>query len=194
MGETPRAALSDKEERILDAVITVLGRGGIAALSMRAVAKEADVALGLMNYHFDDKTSLVAAALRRIGEQDTLLVEPIDGLDEEGQLRHALRRVADEEFLRTDYLGLRLQLWSLARIEPEFASINHLAQTRYRDGLGRLIAAARPDLDVADVDRRAADILVIQNGMWLTSILIVDPESIERSVQRCEQIAFDNNT
>lgn len=183
--------LSDKEERILDAVITVLGRGGIAAVSMRAVAKEAGVALGLMNYHFDDKTSLIAAALRRIGDQDTMLVEPMDGLDADGQLRHALRRVADEEFLRADYLGLRLQLWSLAPIEPEFASINHLAQTRYRNGLGELIAAARPELPAADVDRRAADILVIQNGMWLTSILIVDADSIERSVRRCEDIAFE---
>lgn len=184
--------LSDKEERILDAVIAVLGRGGIAAVSMRAVAREADVALGLMNYYFDDKRSLIAAALRRIGDEDAHLVEPIDGLAPDDQLRHALRRVADEEFLRPDYLGLRLHLWSLAPIEPVFGEINHHAQARYRDGLARLIAAARPELTDDDVARRAADILVIQNGMWLTSILVVDADAIERSVRRCEEIAFSD--
>lgn len=191
MTEPDAAVFSDKEELMLDAVITVLARGGIAAVSMRAVAKEAGVALGLLNYYFDDKTSLIAAALRRVGDLDAALVAPVDGLDPVQQLRQALRRVADAEFLSADYLGLRLQLWSLAPVEPRFAEINHRAQTRYRDGLADLVAAARPDLDSAEVGRRAADILVTQNGMWLTSILIVDPESIARSVQRCEQIAFD---
>ena len=190
MTETGEAVLSEKEELILDAVLAVLSRGGIAAVSMRAVAKEADVALGLMNYYFDGKTSLIAAALRRLGEEDALLVAPIDGLEPAEQVRHALRRVADEEFLRTDDLGLRLHLWSLAPIEPTFAEINNHAQRQYRDGLAALIARARPDLSPAEIGRRAADILVIQNGMWLTSILIVDTESIERSVERCEAIAF----
>ena len=111
----------DKQEQILDAVIAVLGQGGVAAVSMRAVAKEAGVALGLMNYYFDDKTSLVAAALNRIGDLDAELVacDPDTSADE--QLCHALRRVADPEFLQSDYLGLRLQLWSLAAVEPTFA-------------------------------------------------------------------------
>lgn len=182
--------LSEKEERILDAVLAVLSRGGIAALSMRAVAAEADVAVGLANYYFRDKNSLIAAALRRLGDEDARLVEPIGDRSAADELRHALRRVTDEEFLRPDYLGLRLHLWSLAPIQPEFAEINNLAQTRYRDGLAGLLAAARPDLTPDAIAERAADILVIQNGVWLTSILIVDPAAIERSVQRCEQIAF----
>ena len=184
------ADLGEKEVRILDAVITILGRGGISAVNMRAVAKEAEVALGLMNYYFDDKTSLIAAALRRLGEQDAHLVEPVGDAAPDEQLRHALQRVVSEEFLRPDYLGLRLHLWSLAPVEPEFARINQLAQTRYRDGLASLIAAARPELPAPEVAKRAADILVIQNGMWLTSILIVDADAIERSVRRCEEIAF----
>ena len=185
------AQLSEKEERILDAVVAVLGRGGIAAVSMRAVAREADVALGLMNYYFDDKTALIAAALRRIGESDARLVEPAEGLEPEEQFREAMRRVVDPEFLDADYLSIRLQLWSLARVDPEFARINHEAQLTYRQGLAALIGAARPEFSAADVARRAADVLVVQNGMWLTSILIVETEAIERSVALCESIALD---
>lgn len=190
----PRAAseseLGDKEERILDAVVAVLARGGIAAVSMRAIAKEADVALGLVNYYFESKTALIGAALERIGDADLLLVAPEPGLSPVEQLRDALRRVADAEFLDPDYLGLRLHLWSLAPTEPVFARINRDAQVRYRRGLADLIAAARPDLGADEVARRAADVLVIQNGMWVTSILIVDRESIERSLDRCEQVCL----
>ena len=45
---------------------------------MRAVALEAGVSLGLVNYHYHDKAGLIAAALRRIGEQDLTLLT-VDG-------------------------------------------------------------------------------------------------------------------
>ena len=39
-------------------------------------------------------------------------------------------------------------------------------------------------------DRRAADIDVLQNGMWLTALLGLDRASIRRSVTRSEEIAL----
>src|SRR5689334_620404 len=127
-----------RQERILDAVVHLLAQGGISAVSMRAVARGAGVSLGLVNYHYDDKTSLIRAALRRIEEQDIALVEPDAGVQPEERLRAALRRVADHEFLTTEYLSLRLQLWALARVHPEFEQINIEAQKRYRAGLAVL--------------------------------------------------------
>jgi AcrR family transcriptional regulator len=60
----------DRQARILEAVLGLLARQGISGVSMRSVAREANVALGLVNYHYADKTSLIGAALRRIEEQD----------------------------------------------------------------------------------------------------------------------------
>ena len=184
------AVPSDKEQKILDAVLALLARGGISGVSMRAVAREGGVALGLMNYYFNDKAALIAAALRRLGEQDAEMVEPQPGLDARAQLVRSLRRVAADEFLTSDYLALRLQLWSLVPVDPVYAGINKVAQERYRDGLGALVAAANPSLDVTEVARRAVDVLVIQNGIWLTSLLIVDRPAIDRAVGRCEEIAL----
>jgi TetR/AcrR family transcriptional regulator, cholesterol catabolism regulator len=175
---------------ILDAVLTLLARDGIAGVSMRAVAREAGVALGLVHYYFEDKTGLISAALHRVEEQDLLIVEPEPDPDPERRLRASLRRVADAEFLTTEYLSLRLQLWALAQVHEEFAEINSTAQGRYRAGLAELIAAARPDLTRAECRRRAADIDVIQNGVWLTAILGLDRASIRRNVARSEEIAL----
>jgi AcrR family transcriptional regulator len=181
---------ADRQQQILDAVLAVLARDGIAGVSVRAVAAEAGVATGLAGYYFDGKTGLVEAALRRIGEQDVELVAARPGLDPEEAVRRALRRVVSPEFLTTGYVALRLQLWALARVDDAFARVNTSAHLRYREGLAALIRAARPDLSAAEVDRRATDVVLIQNGVWLTSLLGVDRDAVRRSVTRCEEIAL----
>lgn len=180
----------DRQSRILDAVVDILATEGIAGVSMRAVARRAGVALGLVNYHFDGKTGLVAAALRRIEEQDLELVQPEEDSDPVEQLRRVLRRVAEPEFLTTEYLSLRLQLWSLARVHQEFERINTEAQRRYREGIAALIAGARPALCAEECESRAADVDVVQNGIWLTALLGLDAASVHRSIERCEAIAL----
>ncbi|MEM9464833.1 MAG: TetR/AcrR family transcriptional regulator [Actinomycetota bacterium] len=181
---------TDRRTQILDAALAVLARDGISGVSMRAVAREAGLSLGLANYYFEDKHGLIVAALGRIADADAVIVaaEPAD--DPERALRRALHHVAAEEFLGLDYLALRLQLWSLAGVDPEYAAINQRAQATYLDGLTALLTDARPDLDAAEIRRRAEDILVVQNGVWLTSVLVPDTATMQRAVARTEAIAF----
>ncbi|NKX55507.1 TetR/AcrR family transcriptional regulator, partial [Arthrobacter mobilis] len=84
----------DRQSRILEAALDLLSRHGISGVNMRAVAREAGVALGLVNYYYEDKTSLIRAALHRIDEHDLMLLasDPASSADE--QLRTALHRVA----------------------------------------------------------------------------------------------------
>jgi len=183
----------DRQQRILDAALSLLSQRGIAGVSMRAVAREAGVSLGLLNYHYEDKVGLIRAALRQIEAHDIELLRPDPAQPAEERLRGALRRVVSPEFLTTDYLSLRLQLWSLAQAHEDFAEINTTAQQRYRSGLADLIKDARPDLSRRECAKRAADIDVIQNGLWLTALLGLDKPSVNRSVARCEAIAFDGS-
>ena len=180
----------DRQALILEAVLALLSRHGISGVSMRAVAREANVALGLVNYYYDDKSRLIAAALHRVEEQDLAIVEPDPTLSPEDRVLAALRRVADPEFLTTGYLSLRLQLWALAQADEAFEHINTSAQRRYRAGLASLIRTARPALSRAECNRRAADIDILQNGMWLTALLGLDRASVRRSVTRSEEIAL----
>ncbi len=184
------AVATDRAEQILDAVLAVLVRDGIAGVSVRAVAKEAGVATGLAGYYFEGKDGLVESALRRIGEQDVDLLVTRPGTDPEAAVRQVLRRAASPSVLTTEYVTLRLQLWALARVDPSYAEINSAAHLRYRDALAALIAAARPGLSQADVTRRATDIVLVQNGIWLTSLLGVDRAAVRRAVARCEELAL----
>ena len=181
---------SDRQGRILEAATDLLAREGIAGVSMRAVAREAGVALGLVNYHFEDKVSLIRAVLHRVEEQDLAMVEPDPQLPPRDRLLAGLERFAEPEFLTTEYLSLRLQLWALARVHEDFEQINTRAQARYRARLSALIGAARPELSRRECDKRAADIDVVQNGVWLTALLGLDRASVRRGVARCHEIAL----
>ncbi|MEV5796187.1 TetR family transcriptional regulator [Streptomyces collinus] len=58
----------ERRQRIIDAAIRVVGRKGIAGLSHRSVAAEADVPLGSTTYHFATLEELMVAALRQTNE------------------------------------------------------------------------------------------------------------------------------
>ncbi|TDC26866.1 TetR family transcriptional regulator [Streptomyces sp. 8K308] len=58
----------DRRERIVQAAVRVVTEHGIAGLTHRAVAAEADVPLGSTTYHFAGRDDLLAAALDRLNE------------------------------------------------------------------------------------------------------------------------------
>ncbi|MFD5201053.1 TetR/AcrR family transcriptional regulator [Streptomyces sp. NPDC058375] len=58
----------ERRTRILDAALAVIATDGIAGLSHRTVAAEADVPLGSTTYHFASLDELLVAALRRCNE------------------------------------------------------------------------------------------------------------------------------
>ncbi|MEU4918534.1 TetR/AcrR family transcriptional regulator [Streptomyces parvus] len=58
----------ERRTRIIDAALTVIADDGIAGLSHRTVAAEADVPLGSTTYHFASLDELLVAALRRCNE------------------------------------------------------------------------------------------------------------------------------
>ncbi|MEU6503522.1 TetR family transcriptional regulator [Streptomyces californicus] len=57
-----------RRTRIIDAALSVIAADGIAGLSHRTVAAEADVPLGSTTYHFGSLDELLVAALRRCNE------------------------------------------------------------------------------------------------------------------------------
>jgi len=60
-----------RKAEILDAVLTIVGRDGMAGLSMRALAAEADIPLGATTYYFTTKSELVGEAFRLHAARET---------------------------------------------------------------------------------------------------------------------------
>ena len=64
------AAQRDRRRRIIDATIEIASRGGFDAVQMRAVAQQADVALGTLYRYFPSKIHLLVSALATQFEQN----------------------------------------------------------------------------------------------------------------------------
>ncbi|MFF6876343.1 MULTISPECIES: TetR family transcriptional regulator [unclassified Streptomyces] len=78
----PRRHDPERRQRIIDAAIRVVGSKGIAGLSHRSVAAEADVPLGSTTYHFRTLDELLVAALRQTNEGFAKVIASSGGLED----------------------------------------------------------------------------------------------------------------
>ena len=82
--ETPGSnAQRERRRRILDATIALAEEGGFDAVQMRAVADDADVALGTLYRYFPSKIHLLVSALARQFEETEVSLgrRPVPGED-----------------------------------------------------------------------------------------------------------------
>ncbi|MFD5412144.1 TetR/AcrR family transcriptional regulator [Streptomyces nojiriensis] len=92
----------DRRQRIVDAALRVVGERGIAGLTHRSAAAEADVPLGSTTYHFKTLDDLLVAALRQANEGFAQAVARSAALaDPDADLAGALARLLGE-FLAGD--------------------------------------------------------------------------------------------
>jgi DNA-binding transcriptional regulator YbjK len=99
----------DRRRRIIDAAIRVVGAKGIAGLSHRSVAAEADVPLGSTTYHFKTLDELMVAALRQANEGFAKLIAARGALeDPESDLAAELAGLTGE-WLAGDPTGVELE-------------------------------------------------------------------------------------
>lgn len=128
--------MSETERRteIIEAVERLLARGGVNAVTMRAVATEADVSLRLVQYYGNTKGELLSATLNRLSDKS---IERWRARSErQGPDRSALEvvRAFFDEALPTDQTSrefhrVGVSLEGLAITHPDLAGLayqNHL--------------------------------------------------------------------
>lgn len=99
----------ERRQRIIDAAIRVVGEKGLAGLSHRSAAAEADVPLGSTTYHFKSLDELMVAALRQASEGFAKAVAAHGTLDDAGaDLAVGLARVLGD-WLGGDRTGVELE-------------------------------------------------------------------------------------
>ncbi len=190
MGSTDE--LTETQEAILDATMSCIVRDGLDGTSLRDVAREADVSLGLLSYHFDDRRALIVAAFGLA--TDRLLaasVESLDGVEGATERVQAFVRGSfQREFLESDYLALRVALWAISRTDDQIEAVERRNNSRYLETLATLICEALPDIDTPTARRRAIDVTALQNGLWLNWARYADEVDLDRGLDLCDHIAL----
>ncbi|MEU0898943.1 TetR/AcrR family transcriptional regulator [Streptomyces massasporeus] len=99
----------ERRQRIIDAAIRVVGEKGIAGLSHRSAAAEADVPLGSTTYHFKTLDELLVAALRQANEGFAKVVASRGGLGDPRTDLAAELAAWMGEWLAGDRTGVELE-------------------------------------------------------------------------------------
>ncbi|MEV2247196.1 TetR family transcriptional regulator [Streptomyces sp. NPDC049970] len=128
----------ERRERIIEAAIRVVAARGIAGLSHRTVAAEADVPLGSTTYHFASLDELLVAALRRCNENFARTVRESGYLSDPGvPLADALTRLLEEWFAGgRGPMELEYELYLAALRRPALRPV----AAEWADGLAGLVA------------------------------------------------------
>ena len=140
------ADLTETQEAILDATMSCIVRDGLDGTSLRDVAREADVSLGLLSYHFDDRRALIVAAFGLANDRLlTASIGSLDGIDgPEERVRAFVRGSFHGEFLERDYLALRIAIWAISRTDDQIEVVEKRTNAQYLDTMATVIVEARP--------------------------------------------------
>jgi TetR/AcrR family transcriptional regulator, cholesterol catabolism regulator len=160
------AAQRDRRKRILDATIALASRGGFDAVQMRAVAEQADVALGTLYRYFPSKIHLLVSALGREFEKAEAAGrgKPIPGDTPHERVMHILTRTTrglQGEPHLTEALT-RAFMFADASVQSEIHHVGMLMTSM----LTRAMHPDKPDLTDEDVA-----IAKVIGDVWLAALV-----------------------
>ncbi|MFD6876233.1 MULTISPECIES: TetR/AcrR family transcriptional regulator [unclassified Streptomyces] len=163
-GQQRRAALLDAAERVLTS------RGG-SELTLRAVAEEAGVRLGHLQYYFPARAALLSALLDRIL---TTSLERVTGLTDartnDVGLDDGLDALLDGVLSDHDdprLVRLFTEVWALAAHDEEAAAAVRAFYDRYVAHVASFVRDHAPEVSAADARDRAEVFVMLMEGSAL---------------------------
>jgi len=186
-----RHAADDRRQALIEATIASLKRHGHEGLSVRRIAAEAGVSIGLINHHFPNKNALVAESYRHFSRQlsagfaaAVLRAAP----NPRARLRAFFEAIFSRPNLDPKVLSAWIVFWGLFRQSPELRR----AHDEVGRGYGELLRSLLADLMRANErprsELRPAEIglTALLDGLWLEWCL--DPKDFQpaEAIAICE--------
>jgi len=186
-----RQIAESRRQALIDAAIASLKRRGHDGLSVRSIAAEAGVSLGLINHHFPNKEVLVAEAYRHFHRQ--LIDVHAQAVARAKPEAHArLRAFFESTFsppnLDRDVLTAWIVFWGMHRHSKEIQRVHGETYHAYVGlvrsmlaGLAKERGRLRMNLSMA-----AIGLTALLDGLWLEWCL--DPENFSphEALRICE--------
>ncbi len=167
-----RRVASDRREALVEAAIESLKRYGHEGLSVRRIAAEAGVSIGLINHHFPNKEALVAESYRSFSRQLTASFEAAvesAGSVPRARLRAFFKAVFSRPNLDPQVLTAWVVFWGLLQVSPEMRAVHEEEGRGYGDLLGSLLRDLAKVSGRLRFDTRLATIglTALLDGLWL---------------------------
>jgi TetR/AcrR family transcriptional regulator, transcriptional repressor of bet genes len=157
-------------DRILDAVVEILGTRGLEGVTIRDVASTAGFSVGAVQHHFPTKQQMLAAALDRAADQvvaglDRALVDVTDPQD---RLRTGLSTLAAVGRSDRRAAVLWTAIASQSAVDPEISARFAQMQQGIRAWMRDRVAEAAPAADAPE--GLAALLVATAQGAMVASV------------------------
>jgi len=167
-----RATSEERRDHLVRACLKCLVADGHAGISVRRIAKEAGVAVGLVNHHFGSIDALVAQAYETLASEVTqALYQQVDavGSDPAARMEAFLTGSFSPQVLDPDLLSPWVVFWSLIRHSPPVNEAHERGYHSYLAILEKLISelASAEGFPVARPRLAAIGLSAMLDGLWL---------------------------
>jgi DNA-binding transcriptional regulator YbjK len=157
---------SEVRERIIQAVLKIIGADGVAAVTNRRIAREAGVSLGSITYHFATQHDLLRESLRYFVDEETrrftaLAQQHCDNVTIE-QASALVGQVASSADFNMEHIA-PFELYIQAGRDPRLRSAAAECFAAY----DRLAAKILAGLGVRDAERAASATVALVVGLQL---------------------------
>lgn len=161
-------AESTRRIEIMEAVERLLARGGINAVTMRAVAAEADVSLRLVQYYGSTKDDLLGAVLDRLADKSVERWQARARRQGYGSPLEVIKAFYDEalptDLASQDFHRLGVSMEALAITDPDMGG---RAYQRHLSGLGDHLSGVLKfsGLSATVARRLALEVMALAHGV-----------------------------
>lgn len=173
--QTPRRPFLKKapdirRQELIDATFRCLCRVGVSDTSVRTIAAEAGLSLGMVRHHFNSKDELLAATYRYLS--DRLQHQSQDALEAAGdepmeQLTAFIYAGLQPPLLDRDYVRIRFLFWELTHTNAAVRSVHEEIYERFGAQLNKLVrVVAKSNGSKADCALISRTITAFLKGIW----------------------------
>ena len=184
-----RAEPEDRREMLVAATLRCLGRDGHAGISVRRIAAEAGVSVGLLNHHFGSIEALIADTYQRLAsELTTALRQEIEQARTPAQKIDAfLEGSFSPRVMDPQLLGVWVVFWSLIRHSEHVSQSHEKSYRAYLDLIRQLLdgLAASEGFVIHDTRLAAIGLSAMLDGLWLEWCLNPETFSAANGLHIC---------
>jgi len=191
--QLPKARRQPADKRrksLVAAAMRCLATKGVDKTSIRTIAAEADVSIGLINHYYDGKEALIADVYEQLA--GTLLQSLEQTLDDAGNTnaRQRLSAFFKASFspvnLDPELLSIWISFWSMTKSSPRVAAVHDRTYHAYLRVLEDLVAEAGHENPHLNTRLAAIGLSGLLDGLWVEWCLDPTTFSPAEGVQLCE--------
>lgn len=159
-----------RRRQLIDATIAAIEANGFSETTVSRISARAGVSTGVVHHYFGNKNDLLEATLRDLA--NTLRREVVDRLTIARNPRQRVLAIIDGNLAPSLFhragVTAWLAFWGETPNNPRFARIQSIIIRRLR---GNLVHALRPIVSPDRLERAAAGIGTLLDGLWLRAAL-----------------------